>query len=59
MSKIDIDTVVETFARMNLEQRQEFVETLVYKWPHMAESIKNMIDLQILISKTRKEAENV
>ena len=61
MSEIDIDTVVETFARMNLEQRDQFVKTLVYKWPHMAVSIKNMIDLQILIEaeKFRKEAENV
>jgi hypothetical protein len=60
--KLDIDEIVETFARMSLEQRAEFVDTLVYKWPHMAESIKNMITLQIMVSdfdKAREEARNV
>ena len=52
----NVDDLVETFARMNLEQRQDFVETMTRKWPHMAESIGNMISLQVLINKQVKEA---
>ena len=33
------DDIVETLARMDLEQRNEFVSSLVKKWPHMAESL--------------------
>ena len=35
----NVDDLVETFARMNLEQRQDFVETMTRKWPH------NILDL--------------
>ena len=50
--KIDIDVVVETFARMTHEQRDEFVKKLVNKWPHMAQSIGNMIQLEQMIQDT-------
>ena len=50
--KIDIDVVVETFARMKHEQRDQFVKTLVKKWPHMAQSICNMIQLEQMIQDT-------
>ena len=50
--KIDIDVVVETFARMDHKQRDEFVKTLVKKWPHMAQSIGNMIQLEQMIQDT-------
>jgi len=52
MAKIDIDVVVETFARMDHKQRDEFVKTLVKKWPHMAQSIGNMIQLEQMIQDT-------
>ena len=45
------DEVVETLARMDLEQRNEFVSSLVKKWPHMAESLSNMIGLELIINK--------
>jgi len=50
--KIDIEQVVETFARMNLEQRDQFVKTLVKKWPYMAQSIGNMIQLEQMVQDT-------
>ena len=43
--------MVEKLARMNLEQRDEFIKTLVKKWPHMAESLSNMIGLELIINK--------
>ena len=45
------DDIVETLARMDLEQRNEFVSSLVKKWPHMAESLSNMIGLELIINK--------
>jgi hypothetical protein len=50
--KIDIEQVVETFARMDYEQRDQFVKMLVQKWPHMAQSIGNMIQLEQMIQDT-------
>ena len=52
MAKIDIDVVVETSARMDHNQRDQFVKTLVKKWPHMAQSIGNMIQLEQMIQDT-------
>ena len=48
--------MVEKLARMNLEQRDEFIKTLVKKWPHMAESIGNGIGLEIMIKFNQEEA---
>ena len=50
--KIDIDVVVEAFARMTHEQRDEFVKKLVNKWPHMAQSIGNCIQLEQMVQDT-------
>lgn len=46
------EEVVEILARMSLEQRKDFVEVLSTKWPHLAESIGNMITLEISINKS-------
>tara|TARA_B100000683_G_scaffold269981_1_gene308008 strand:- start:579 stop:737 length:159 start_codon:yes stop_codon:yes gene_type:complete len=46
-----IDDVIETIARMNMEERAEFISSLVEKWPHMAESLSNMIGLELIINK--------
>ena len=51
-----IDDVIETIARMDLEQRNEFVSSLVKKWPHMAESIGNGIGLELMIKFNQEEA---
>tara|TARA_Y100001938_G_C7842291_1_gene306691 strand:+ start:137 stop:322 length:186 start_codon:yes stop_codon:yes gene_type:complete len=40
------DELVETFARMNNEQRIDFCEGLSRKWPHLAHTIANMINQQ-------------
>ena len=45
------DDIVATLDRMYLEQRNEFVSSLVKKWPHMAESLSNMIGLELIINK--------
>mgnify|MGYP001094561603 CR=1 FL=1 len=44
------DKLVEEIARMDLTQRDDFVKTLVRKWPHMALSLSNMIGLEITIN---------
>ena len=46
------DDIVETLARMNNDQREEFVESLVRKWPHMAQSIGNRIQLEQMVQDT-------
>ena len=49
--------LVEQIARMNLEQRDDFVKTLVRKWPHMAESLGNVIGLELMIKFNQQEKE--
>ena len=44
------DKLVEEIARMDLTQRDDFVKTLVRKWPHMAQSLSNMIGLELMIN---------
>jgi hypothetical protein len=39
--------LVETFARMSMEQRQDFVEVLTKKWPHMAFTLSSWIGFEI------------
>ena len=51
--------MVEKLARMNLEQRDEFIKTLVKKWPHMAESIGNGIGLELMIKFNQEEANDL
>lgn len=50
--------LVEMIARMNIEQRADFVQTLVKKWPHMAESLGNSIGFELMINNEEKEAIN-
>tara|TARA_B100001057_G_scaffold489249_1_gene575153 strand:- start:3988 stop:4170 length:183 start_codon:yes stop_codon:yes gene_type:complete len=42
------DDIVETLARMNNDQREEFVESLVRKWPHMAQTIMDFIGFELM-----------
>ena len=42
--------LVEQIARMDLNQRDDFIKTLVRKWPHMAQSLSNMIGLELMIN---------
>jgi len=42
--------LVEQIARMDLNQRDAFIKTLVSKWPHMAQSLSNMIGLELMIN---------
>jgi hypothetical protein len=51
---MDKNEIVELFARMNLQQRNDFVECLVEKWPDLATSLSNMIGFQIQINKHEK-----
>lgn len=46
-SSIDTDEVVESFARMTEEKRNQFVRSIVKKWPDLASSISNKIDQEI------------
>ena len=51
---MDKNEIVELFARMNLQQRNDFVECLVEKWPDLATNLSNMIGFQIQINKHEK-----
>jgi len=42
---MDMDQLVEMFARMTIQERNEFAEKLNYKWPHLAEQIANLIEV--------------
>jgi hypothetical protein len=53
---MNISDVVETFARMTYAERNEFCEELVKKWPHMAMTISNLIELYAMVKEqTDKE----
>jgi len=52
---MDINELVETFARMNVQQRNDFAETLTYKWPHLAEQIKNLIEVYGMVNEVKNE----
>lgn len=52
----NVNDLVETFARMNNEQRSDFVEVLTKKWPHMALTLSNWIGFEI--QSKQKEAIN-
>jgi len=53
---MDINQLVEMFARMTVQERNEFAEMLTYKWPHLAEQIKNLIEVYGMINQTKEVA---
>lgn len=46
---MNISDLVETFARMTHAERNEFCEELVNKWPHLAVTISNLIELYSMV----------
>lgn len=44
-----IAQMVEQIARMNQQQRAEFVEVLADKWPGLANDLQSMIALQLTV----------
>ena len=44
-----IEQTVENIARMDIQERDSFVKTLVTKWPDLAISVNNMITLEQMI----------
>lgn len=52
---MDMDMFVEMLARMTLQERDDFVKMLVDKWPHMAQSVGNMITLELMVKDKQDE----
>ena len=48
MSEVMIDNTVETIARMNLKQRDLFIEVLSDKWPELANKLSVSIEANLL-----------
>ena len=46
-NKINTDEMVETVARMNEQQRRQFVKTMISKWSETAIQIANAIHQEI------------
>ena len=44
-----ISETVENIARMDIQERDIFVKTLVTKWPDLATSVNNMITLEQMV----------
>ena len=44
-----ISETVENIARMDIQERDSFVKTLVTKWPDLATSVNNMITLEQMV----------
>lgn len=44
-----VEQMVEQIARMNQQQRAEFVEVLADKWPGLANDLQSMISLQLTV----------
>ena len=51
---MDTNTLVEQFARMSIEERNSFAETLTEKWPHLATQIRNLIEVYGLIHSSKE-----
>jgi len=51
---MDMDQLVETFARMNIEERTEFAEKLTNKWPDLATQIRNLLEVYDMINYTKE-----
>ena len=49
VSKKTVEDTVENIARMNIQERDSFVKTLVIKWPDLATSVNNMITLEKMV----------
>ena len=52
---MDMNMFVEVLARMTLQERDDFVKMLVDKWPHMAQSVGNMITLELMVKDKQDE----
>ena len=48
MSEVMIDNTVETIARMDLKQRDLFIEVLSDKWPELANKLSVSIEANLL-----------
>ena len=46
---MDMDQLVETFARMNDVERTEFAEKLSTKWPDLATQIRSLLEVYDMI----------
>lgn len=53
---MDINTLVEQFARMSIEERNSFAETLTEKWPHLATQISNLIEVYGMVNQIKESA---
>ena len=49
VSKKTVEDTVENIARMNIQERDSFVKTLVIKWPDLGTSVNNMITLEKMV----------
>jgi hypothetical protein len=43
-----IDELVEKVARMNKDERDQFVQTLVKKWPDLSEAIYFLLNVNLM-----------
>ena len=48
MSEVMVDNTVETIARMDLKQRDLFIEVLADKWPELANKLSVSIEAKLL-----------
>jgi hypothetical protein len=51
---MDINALVEQFARMSIQERNDFAETITAKWPHLATEISNLIIMYGMINETKE-----
>ena len=49
VSDTTVEDTVENIARMDIQERDTFVKTLVIKWPDLATSVNNMITLEKMV----------
>ena len=52
MNEVMIDDTVETIARMDLDQRDLFIEVLADKWPELANKLSVSIEANLLEKET-------
>lgn len=47
---MDMDQLVEMFARMTIEERNDFASKLTNKWPHLAIQIRNLLEVYDMVN---------
>lgn len=47
---MNVNELVEVFARMNVQEQNDFANVITAKWPHLAIQIKNLLEFYEMVN---------